>query len=700
MSSSARRAWCRVALVAVVAPMAAVCLSAESGAAVAGLADEPAWGIVIDPARRLCFADAEEAVVWCADALWRPAAVTKGVHAHDLLTASPDRLVGDDLRWDPAWRQWRRGSWELAGAGLRHELVPPTLPPAAEAGLLMNRAGDRFGVGLDAAVHAERLFRTAPDGHSVALAGGAPGVTDGRGPAVGFEGVRALRWGGDGKIYLTDGNAVRKVALDGTVSTLARIPDSAAGRAHLLGLAVTPHGVVVADFSGRRLLAIAGDGTVSVLGVSDPGWAPTGVVADGETLYTLEHRQAGVWGDLLGSLGARLRVERLSSGESTTVIDVEGSGGWGVALAALVGAGLIAAVSIGITHLVRPDSAPAPTAATPQVTWIAPTRSAGWAAPRSTWLTDHLFQIVAALVLIVTLLLFIRELLQPATDAARLGTLALILLIAGLACEAGPALISQIKKIGPIEFIEKSASLLEDVGEISDGLESKSAENIGRVSLSRYQLYVYHERDLGLTLFQRSGQKPGSRKQEQKYWLGLFNVGYLALLNGDVWKAISRLKQVQEESDGRYESASVAYCLGIAYIKAAQDADTERTDLRIKAAQCFNAAANEAVDHYQALFQLALVELDLGYFASAATNNRRSLAIRPQLGAAKYNLAIALLLSAQIQEGWSALESIVPGDSDFERIAKQARDDDDMVQFRADPRFETLDIAKANPLPF
>jgi hypothetical protein len=109
-----------------------------------------------------------------------------------------------------------------------------------------------------------------------------------------------MTFGPDGNIYLTDNASVRRVSLDGTVTTVAT--DLAARTSEdkptlfggmdwvIMGLAVGHDGqVYVADAGNRRLLKIANDGTVGVVYRLDPPYFPTGVFAtrDGD-VYVLE----------------------------------------------------------------------------------------------------------------------------------------------------------------------------------------------------------------------------------------------------------------------------------------------------------------------------------------------------------------------------------------------------------------------------
>jgi len=118
---------------------------------------------------------------------------------------------------------------------------------------------------------------------------------------VDAEWVWAIAAGPNGSIYYTEKHAVRKIAVDGTVSAVAEnvtVPGCehppAVTESHvepgLYGLCVTDDGTVyVAASACSALLKIAPDGTQSVALRATDGWSPQGVDAVGNTLYVLEY---------------------------------------------------------------------------------------------------------------------------------------------------------------------------------------------------------------------------------------------------------------------------------------------------------------------------------------------------------------------------------------------------------------------------
>ena len=114
--------------------------------------------------------------------------------------------------------------------------------------------------------------------------------------------LNGLAAGADGILYYTENNAIRKVTLDGRVSTLIDNvivancpPGSAAGpdqrdeRPLLRGLDVGADGTIfVAATACRSVLSISPSGKLTVLPQVANPWAPTGVALFGKDLYVLE----------------------------------------------------------------------------------------------------------------------------------------------------------------------------------------------------------------------------------------------------------------------------------------------------------------------------------------------------------------------------------------------------------------------------
>ena len=189
----------------------------------------------------------------------------------------------------PLERDWDAVVLTIAGGGVAGSA--PRGPHAI-------RFSDPFGIAsapdgtwfVADGVGAHRIHRAAPDGTVTVLAGSSAGFADGPGVSARFNAPSGLALDAGGTLYVADtGNdAIRRVAADGTVSTIAG-PD--AGLNGPVGVAVGTGGrLLVADTYNDRIVAIGPDGAVTpVAGTGRRGFAdgaeaefdtPCGLAAD------------------------------------------------------------------------------------------------------------------------------------------------------------------------------------------------------------------------------------------------------------------------------------------------------------------------------------------------------------------------------------------------------------------------------------
>jgi sugar lactone lactonase YvrE len=170
------------------------------------------------------------------------------------------------------------------------------------------RFSDPFGVAVapDGSIYvadagrAQRVRRIATDGTVTTVAGGEPGYRDGPASTARFDTPSGLAVDAGGGVLVADtgNNAIRRIAPDGNVTTVAGdgIPgdrDGAAGQARFrapTGIAVDARGrIIVADTYNDRIRAIHPDGTVSTIAGSG-----TAGLADGPAAASAFDTPSGV----------------------------------------------------------------------------------------------------------------------------------------------------------------------------------------------------------------------------------------------------------------------------------------------------------------------------------------------------------------------------------------------------------------------
>jgi sugar lactone lactonase YvrE len=143
-----------------------------------------------------------------------------------------------------------------------------------------------------------------PDGKVSSLTDGRGGKPGGKGASPKFGGVTGMACSPDGSLYVTDGRSLRKITLDGTVSTRVGeivVKECAHGEGaqvpFVRGLAVDPRGAVYGAATGCRcVIKITPDGSVTTVLKAERPWAPIGVAVRDGDLYVLEHNNPAAEG--------------------------------------------------------------------------------------------------------------------------------------------------------------------------------------------------------------------------------------------------------------------------------------------------------------------------------------------------------------------------------------------------------------------
>ena len=278
------------------------------------------WGIVVDATGGVYFGDIPANVIWRISKEGKLERVALGKHSHALVLDSAGNVYGTN----PHLTLPIRSVWRLTPHGRLTDLISPTENfPLGLQSFIMDGAGNMYSVNARNAQTSELLLlKRSHDGEITTLAGSTVGHADGTGAQAKFMGIDGMAWAPDGALYLTDGPYVRRVALDGTVTTLGAGPlTERQWDEDLLGIAVNAsEEVYAADHANRRILKISPAGAVSIVLRTGSLWAPTGIVVAGDDLYVLEHLRMplAILGDL--AVGPYIRVRKVSGDGSVTVL--------------------------------------------------------------------------------------------------------------------------------------------------------------------------------------------------------------------------------------------------------------------------------------------------------------------------------------------------------------------------------------------
>lgn len=302
------------ALVTIILAIVSICvlLTAKAQA-------HPAWGIVVDYQGQVYFSDLK--TIWKIDAQGKLSLFRVGDdrHTHELNIDEAGNVYGED-NFSVIWKMTPTG-------GFSYILAPTDNPPKGIS-IWRDRAGNMYSVEQNNHLKRETLLlRRTPSGNVSVLAGSSYGHADGKGSQAKFSNIVGMAFGPDGSLYLTDSSSVRKVTMDGTVTTLARniMVENAssnqkggASPATLFGIAVDAQGnTFVADYGNRRILKIAPDGQLTTLIRVEESWFPTGVAVRGSELYTLEESHTPAY----KPIGTRVR-KLLPDGRVTVLATV------------------------------------------------------------------------------------------------------------------------------------------------------------------------------------------------------------------------------------------------------------------------------------------------------------------------------------------------------------------------------------------
>src|SRR5687767_10740439 len=292
----------------------------------------PATGIVVDRAGNVYFSDLE--TIWKIGTdgkLTVFRAGQRGRHVHELAIDAGDNIYGGDVSYNPATEGWPSAIWKMRTDGKTSYLLETTETPPRAMSIWLDRAGNSYWIDQNNHTKTQTLLlRRTPEGVVTTLAGGAYGHSDGKGSEAKFSSVGGMAFGPDGSLYLSDGASIRKVTMEGTVTTVGsgldfrdrkdqpRFLSGLSGS--LTGLAVASDGTVYAADSGnRRLLKVTPDGKIEAILRTEPPFFPNGVAVTGNDLYVLEV------GFTLPNISSGPRVRKISADGKQTILATVGA---------------------------------------------------------------------------------------------------------------------------------------------------------------------------------------------------------------------------------------------------------------------------------------------------------------------------------------------------------------------------------------
>jgi sugar lactone lactonase YvrE len=307
------------------AAMFCLCLATSAAA-------HPATGIVVDRAGNVYFSDLE--TIWKISTdgkltVFLPG--QRGRHVHELAIDEQDNIFGGDVSYNPVSKGWPSAIWKMTTDGKITYLLETTETPPRGMSIWRDHAGNSYWVDQNNHTKTQTLLlKRTPEGVVTTIAGGPYGHADGKGTAAKFSSVGGMAFGPDGSLFLSDGASIRKVTMEGIVTTIASGLEFRDGQdrprflsglsGSLTGLTVARDGIVyVADAGNRRLFKVTPEGKAEVILRTDPPFFPNGVAVAGSDLYVLEV------GFTLPNISSGPRVRKISADGKQTILATVGA---------------------------------------------------------------------------------------------------------------------------------------------------------------------------------------------------------------------------------------------------------------------------------------------------------------------------------------------------------------------------------------
>ncbi len=306
-------------------------------------------GIDLDREGRVYFTDTYHNCIWRLESNGTVTPVVRGVHL-DYLIVSEDGYV----------YVIKDGIWKISPQGAMIEVLNSKQFPEGGRPLCIDRHANIYFINSDDhSKQVAEISKRTPVGKVIVIVGSDRERQDSQGretPSLSH--INSALCAPDGSLYLRDDQTIRRVAPDGTISTLAHSEDAAMAEdgeerlARTMGMAVDAAGnVYVANYRKRAVMKVTPDGLVSAMATATWPWVPVGVAIFGNNIYALE-RMGNPYGPStaleVSTLADRLgspRIRKISTGGTiTTLVVVKGNRSLAVIVVPLILAAAVISV--------------------------------------------------------------------------------------------------------------------------------------------------------------------------------------------------------------------------------------------------------------------------------------------------------------------------------------------------------------------
>jgi tetratricopeptide (TPR) repeat protein len=315
-------------------------------------------------------------------------------------------------------------------------------------------------------------------------------------------------------------------------------------------------------------------------------------------------------------------------------------------------------------------------------------------------LKSHLVQVLASALTLSFAVLLARSYLDHFEDQAyglSRDDLVLVGVVVGLAilAQSGHDLLLRLKKVGPVEFIERRSGQiipeLEGLGPTYDVMRGDPKR------LSKTLVWQYEKTETYLTHLEWSGLGASGLSRNRKLHELIFRMTSVAMIRGHWERVIDRLELLLDISEGQFKAAEAHYRCGSSCLRLAEEmtpADgqqedrakkEEREHLLQKAQDHLSKATKEDPHLYRGFFILASVQFHLQAYPLAVESNDMAIRLFDAYAAAKVNLAICHVKRGQLGQAWKALESIKKSDEHARERCRGALAEKDLSPLFEDP---------------